>query len=67
MVVLLQVLGHFAAKLDPLKLDVRTPPHELDPVFWGFKDTDLDRECVRGLFLSCQTRPQAGASSRARA
>ena len=41
---LLQVLGHFAAKLDPLGLDPRPVPQELDPAFYGFKETDLDRE-----------------------
>jgi hypothetical protein len=42
----LQVLGHFAADLDPLKLDKRAPPVELDPAFFGFTDADLDREYV---------------------
>jgi hypothetical protein len=39
-----QVLGHFAAKLDPLGLGGHAHPQELDPAFYGFKDTDLDRE-----------------------
>lgn len=43
-----QVLGHFAAKLDPLGLDNRKVPQELDPAYFGFKDTDLDREFFLG-------------------
>ena len=43
-----QVLGHFAAKLDPLGLDNRKVPQELDPAFFGFKETDLDREFFLG-------------------
>lgn len=39
-----QVLGHYAATLDPLNLSNDKHPAELDPSFWGFKDTDLDRE-----------------------
>lgn len=39
-----QVLGHFAARLDPLELDKRVPPPELDPAYWGFAEKDLDRE-----------------------
>eukprot|EP00967_Tisochrysis_lutea_P037401 scaffold44962_cov18-Tisochrysis_lutea.AAC.3 len=39
-----QVMGHFAAKLDPLELDKRIPPAELDPAYWGFTERDLDRE-----------------------
>lgn len=39
-----QVSGHFAANLDPLGLDVRPVPPLLDPAYYGFKETDLDRE-----------------------
>lgn len=39
-----QVNGHFAANLDPLGLDTRPLPTELDPAFYGFTDKDLDRE-----------------------
>jgi 2-oxoglutarate dehydrogenase E1 component len=39
-------MGHFAAKLDPLELDKRLSPSELDPAYWGFADKDLDREWV---------------------
>lgn len=40
----LQVLGHYASNLDPLGLDKRVAPPELDPAYWGFKESDLDRE-----------------------
>ena len=39
-----QVNGHFMAKLDPLGLDRRPTPVELDPALYGFTDKDLDRE-----------------------
>ncbi len=39
-----QVNGHFKAKLDPLGLDARPVPLELDPALYGFSDKDLDRE-----------------------
>lgn len=41
-----QTQGHFAASLDPLKLDQREVPIVLDPALYGFTDGDLDRECV---------------------
>ena len=40
-----QVNGHFMAKTDPLGLDDRKMPIELDPQLYGFSDKDLDREC----------------------
>ncbi len=39
-----QVNGHFMADLDPLGLDKRPMPIELDPALYGFSDKDLDRE-----------------------
>ena len=42
----LQVNGHYMAKLDPLGLDERKMPIELDPALYGFTDKDLDRECA---------------------
>ena len=38
-----RVIGHFEADLDPLGLTPRTPHPQLDPAFYGFKDSDLDK------------------------
>lgn len=35
--------GHFAASLDPLNLDQRPAVPELDPAFFGFTESDLDK------------------------
>ncbi|KXZ56060.1 hypothetical protein GPECTOR_2g942 [Gonium pectorale] len=43
-----QVLGHFAADLDPLGMSGHAHLPELDPAFYGFKETDLDREFFVG-------------------
>jgi 2-oxoglutarate dehydrogenase E1 component len=37
-----RVRGHMAARLDPLDIPRPTPP-ELDPAYYGFTETDLDR------------------------
>jgi 2-oxoglutarate dehydrogenase complex dehydrogenase (E1) component-like enzyme len=37
-----QVNGHSLANLDPLGLDNRPAPIELDPALYGFTEEDLD-------------------------
>lgn len=44
-----QVSGHMKARLDPLNLDIRTPPAELDPQSYGFSAADMDREFAVGV------------------
>src|SRR5688572_33178939 len=41
-----RVRGHVAAQLDPLGRVKPTPPPELDAQFYGFSDTDMEREFV---------------------
>lgn len=44
MLIVLQVNGHYVAKLDPLGIDQRPMPVELDLALYGFSDKDMDRE-----------------------
>uniref|UniRef100_A0A7S0YTI5 2-oxoglutarate dehydrogenase, mitochondrial n=1 Tax=Polytomella parva TaxID=51329 RepID=A0A7S0YTI5_9CHLO len=43
-----QVSGHFASQLDPLGLQDRKVPSELNPASYGFSEADLDREFFIG-------------------
>ncbi len=45
-----RVRGHLAARLDPLGLWKRPDHPELDPLYWGFTEADLDRT-FRTVFL----------------
>jgi 2-oxoglutarate dehydrogenase E1 component len=38
-----RVLGHLGADLDPLGIEKRKSPPQLEPSFWGFADEDMDR------------------------
>lgn len=44
MLTVFQVNGHYVAKLDPLGIDQRPMPVELDLALYGFSDKDMDRE-----------------------
>jgi len=37
-----RVIGHFAADLDPLKLNPKPPQPQLDPAFYGFAAEEMD-------------------------
>ncbi|KAG5533341.1 hypothetical protein RHGRI_027516 [Rhododendron griersonianum] len=45
-----QVYGHMKAKLDPLNLEQREIPDDLDPALYGFTEADLDREFFIGVW-----------------
>ncbi|KAL3629978.1 hypothetical protein CASFOL_026290 [Castilleja foliolosa] len=45
-----QVYGHTKAKLDPLGLEQRPIPDDLDPALYGFSEADFDREFFVGVW-----------------
>ena len=50
-----RVIGHLAADLDPLKLTPRPSLAKLDPNFYGFRDSDLDRPIYMNGVLGLET------------
>jgi 2-oxoglutarate dehydrogenase E1 component len=52
-------LGHISAKVDPLKVKIETPT-ELDHTFYGFSESDLDREVSTELVGGPDTRTLRG-------
>jgi len=59
-----QVNGHCLANLDPLGLDNRPAPIELDPALYGFTEADLDKECVSRRGAQACGRPRHAPSPR---
>jgi 2-oxoglutarate dehydrogenase E1 component len=50
-----RVIGHLAADLDPLKLAPRPSLAQLDPGFYGFRESDLDRPIYMNGVLGLET------------
>jgi 2-oxoglutarate dehydrogenase E1 component len=50
-----RVIGHLEADLDPLRLSPRTPHPQLDPVFYGFHEEDMDRPIHVGGVLGLES------------
>ncbi len=50
-----RIIGHFGATLDPLGLEKRKAPPQLEPSFWGFLEEDLDRPVFIDGILGLET------------
>jgi len=50
-----RVIGHFEADLDPLELSPKVAHPQLDPAFYGFRESDLDRPVFIDGVLGLQT------------
>ncbi len=50
-----RIIGHFGANLDPLGLEKRKPPPQLEPSFWGFLEDDLDRPVFTDGIMGLET------------
>ncbi len=50
-----RVRGHLKADLDPLNLDKRQPPADLDPAYFGFDHDDFGREIYLGGLVGMQS------------
>lgn len=50
-----RIRGHLIANLDPLEMRPMNPHPELDPQFYGFEDSDLDRPIFLDNVLGLQT------------
>ncbi|HEY2445863.1 MAG TPA: 2-oxoglutarate dehydrogenase E1 component, partial [Rhizomicrobium sp.] len=50
-----RVIGHLAADLDPLELASRPELSQLNPHFYGFRDSDLDRPVFIGGVLGLES------------
>src|SRR6201996_2772167 len=50
-----RVIGHLESNLDPLHLSPKTPNPQLEPSFYGFHESDMDRPVFVGGVLGLET------------
>ncbi|HVU20229.1 MAG TPA: 2-oxoglutarate dehydrogenase E1 component [Rhizomicrobium sp.] len=50
-----RVIGHLESNLDPLKLSPKTPHPQLEPSFYGFHESDMDRPVFVGGVMGLET------------